>query len=407
MTNDQEQGRTEYDIGQIFRDHRREYERNHSMSKEQRKVLHDLCVCRTDFLGGHLYECSNQCGYEQPAYNSCRNRHCPKCQGIAMRQWVEQRLEELLPVPYFHNVSSMPHAFNVLIPYNESLMYNLLFEATSTAIRQQARKELNGQVGVIAVLHTWGQQLFRHVHVHCLITGGALSSDRTQWNPASRTYLMDVYELSAEFKKAFCQGLQKAYDRGKLIFVHPEAAHLKKPEAFESFLTTERKQAWSVYSKKPFAGPAKIVEYMGRYTHRVAISNRRILAVTDTHITFDYKDNRDLDAQGAPRHKQRTLPVETFMTLFLQHTLPKGFRKIRYFGFLGGSHRSRNIETCRSLIIKQGIAEPVVFSELDPLQQEHLCPNCGMTLRIKERLLPKRSRAPVVTSEARRYRDVA
>jgi hypothetical protein len=407
VTYKRESNRPEYDMGEIFRAHRAAYNSSHSMSPEQRKVLHDICVCRTSELGGHMHECSDECGYEIPVYNSCRNRHCPKCQGKAMHEWVKKRLEDLLPVPYFHNVFTLSHAFNVLVPYNESLMYDLMFASVSTAIKAQALKELGGKVGVVAVLHTWGQKLFRHVHIHCLITGGALLSDRSRWNPASKTYLMDVYELSDKFKDAFLTGIQKAYENHEIDFSHSEARPLKTPEAFSKMLSKEECKAWSLYSKPPFAGPAKVVEYMGRYTHRIGISNRRILSVTKTDLTFDYKDNKDLDANGAPRHKPQTLPIHSFMALFLQHTLPKSYRKIRYYGLLGGSAKTKSIELCRRLIHTQGIAEPIALPEVDPIMEDHLCPVCGKALRIKQKLHPARARSPFVSLPIGDHKDVA
>jgi hypothetical protein len=218
---------------------------------------------------------------------------------------------------------------------------------------------------------------------------------------------MDVYELSDRFKDAFLSGIQKAYDTHEIDFSHSEAQPFADPEAFSKMLAKEESKAWSLYSKKPFAGPAKVVEYMGRYTHRIGLSNRRILSVTETHLTFDYKDNKDLDANGAPRHKPQTVPIHSFMALFLQHTLPKSYRKIRYYGLLAGSAKTKNIELSRHLIHTQGIAEPIELPEADSKVDEPLCPLCGKTLRIKRKLHPARARSPFVELPIGDHKDVA
>lgn len=386
--------RPEHCVGDIFRTYGDAYQASHTMSPQQWKVFRDVSRCRTEELGGHLYECEHNCGYEIPAYNSCHNRHCPMCQGIAMRKWLDERMDELLPVPYFHVIFTMSHGFNSLIPYNERLFYDTLFAAASYSLDKLARKHLDGKVGTIAVLHTWGQKLQRHVHLHCLVTGGALSLDHQRWNPCSDKQLFDVYELSEAFRDRFCQLIRRHYSKDRLVFGH-KAAHLARGQAFEALLQEQETQPWTVYCKRPFAGPEKVVEYLGRYSHRVAISNRRIKSIANGRILFDYKDYKDLDAQGAPKHKEMNVSAETFMQMFLLHVLPKGFRKIRTYGFLGGNNRRQMVTLCRDLITRQGLVyENPVENASDsesPAPEEPVCPHCGGALRVKSELKPQRA----------------
>ncbi len=384
--------RPEYCVGDIFRQYGDRYQATHAMSPAQRKVFRAVSRCRTSALGGHLYSCGHECGFEIPAYNSCRNRHCPMCQGIAMRKWLEERLQELLPVPHFHAIFTITHGFNALIPYNERLLYDTLFEAASYSLDKLSRKYLGGRLGVIAVLHTWGQKLQRHVHLHCLVTGGALSLDQKRWVACSDKRLFDVYELSDIFRDRFCTLMRRHYAKDRLVFQH-KVAHLARGQAFESLMEEAEHQPWTVYCKRPFAGPAKVVEYLGRYSHRVAISNRRIKSIADGRVVFDYKDYRDLDAQAAPKHQQMNVSAEAFIKRFMLHVLPKGYRKIRYFGFLGGNQRNALVKLCRRLLVRQGLAnvqdaEPVAAL---PEMDEMVCPKCGGPLCLKSALKPSRA----------------
>ncbi|MFC1764727.1 IS91 family transposase [Planctomycetota bacterium] len=384
--------RPQYCVGDIFRKYGDEYKATHAMSPQQRKVFRNVSRCRTSALGGHLYECGHGCGYEVPAYNCCQDRHCPMCQGIAMRKWLDGRMEELLAVPYFHTVFTVSHGFNVLIPYNERLFYDALFSAASFSLDKLAGKHLGGKVGVIAILHTWGQKLQRHVHLHCLVTGGALSHDRKRWTPTSDKQLFDVYELSETFRDRFCHIIRRYFRQDRLKFQR-QATYLAQGQAFEALMEEQESQPWTVFCKRPFAGPEKVVEYLGRYSHRVAISNRRIKSIANGRIVFAYKDYRDLDAQQAPKHKEMNVSAETFIQQFLLHVLPKGFRKIRYYGFLGSNQRSEMVKLCRRLIAEQGLVytdpEEVDSGELP--REEPVCPCCGGPLHLKSALKPQRA----------------
>ena len=391
-TTDNPVSRPEFDLGEIFRQHRDVYEKSRSLSPQQRKVLHDLSVCRTSFLGGHLYECSQGCGYEQPRYNSCRNRHCPKCQGGRMMQWVQEQLKEVLPIGYFHTIFTMSHAFNDLVPYNERVLYNAIFEAASTSLDRLAKQQLKGTLGVTAVLHTWGQNLSRHIHLHCLVTGGALSLDQTRWIPCGGTSLFDVYELSRLLRELFCQRVRKLYSQNKLVLKY-KTAHLSRAETFDQFMAKQESIDWVVHCKRPFAGSEKVVEYLGRYSYRVALSNRRITDVTDTQVTLDYKDYADVDSRDVPKHKEMKVAVATFMDMFLRHVLPKGFRKIRYYGILAGSKRAEKLQQCRTLIQQQ--TPETLNTEAAESSPEIIelttCPDCGAPLKLQAELEPKRA----------------
>jgi hypothetical protein len=324
------------------------------------------------------------------------------CQGIAMRKWLDERMDELLPVPYFHVIFTVPHGFNLLIPYNERQFYDTLFAAASYGLDQLARKHLGGKVGTIAVLHTWGQKLQRHVHVHCLVTGGALSHDHKQWMACSDKKLFDIYELSEVFRDRFCRLIRHCYSKNRLTFRH-KAAYLARGQAFDALLQDQETQPWTVYCKRPFAGPEKVVEYLGRYSHRVAISNRRIKSIANGRILFDYKDYKDLDAQGAPKHKEMNVSAETFIQQFLLHVLPKGYRKIRYFGFLGSNQRPELVKLCNRLIAQQGLVYAST-TEMDiesAAREVPVCPRCGGSLCLKSELKPKRA-GPGVSKGYRR-----
>jgi len=345
MSTDQEAPRTEHDIGEIFRRWGPAYSRTHLMTGQQRKVMQALGMCRTAQLGGHLEKC-DRCGYERPVYNSCGNRHCPKCQGIRMRKWLAARRRELLPVPYFHCIFTLPHTFNALVPHNARLFYDLLFRAASETLKQLACEELGGQPAIVAVLHTWGQALWLHPHVHCIVTGGALSADRRRWAPTTTQYLFDITKMSEQFRDRFCALLGRA----RLRFC-PETAHLAGTEAFHTLLAAEAERPWVVHCKPGPARPEQVPEYIGLYTHRVAIANGRIRSVTDAGmVTFTWKDNRDKDEQGRPRRKTMSLSATQFIGRFLLHVLPRGFRKVRFYGLLAGRDKQAKLEACRGLL---------------------------------------------------------
>ena len=381
----------EYSVGDIFRQYGDTYDKTHSLSPEQCKVLRTLSKCRTSALGGHLYECDAACGYEIPVYNSCRDRHCPLCQGIAMRKWLNKRMEELLPVPYYHIIFTISHGFDVLIPYNERLFYDALFEAASYSLDFMSRKYFDGVLGTTAVLHTWGQQLQRHVHLHCLVTGGALSLDRKHWIPISDKYLFDVKELAKEFRDRFCHIIRRYYRKDLLTFKHG-VAYLARGQAFDAFMEEQEAKSWHVYCERPFAGPEKVVEYLGRYSHRVAISNRRILSVANGRVVFSYKDYQDVDAQKRPKEKTACYTIEKFMKRFLLHVLPKGYQKIRHFGFLGGNKRHEKIALSRDLIRQHPSLPNAHEPEAEAITLEPaVCPDCGGRLVAKTKLKRKRA----------------
>ena len=347
--------RTEHDVGEIFRLFGPEYEQRYSMNSCQRKVLRALAVCRTAYLGGHLEQCDH-CGFERPHYNSCRNVNCPKCQGIQRRKWVNARLDEMLPVPYFHVVFTVPSFISETLTGRDETLYRILFRASSQTLLHFFKSRYGGEPGLISVLHTWGQTMSRHPHVHFLVTGGCLSLDGSRWISTGDRYLFDVKELSKDFRKRFLKGLKKAN------------------VTVEDGVNEE--EDWVVYCQKPFAGAARVIEYLGRYTYRTAISNRRIKSVSESEVIFDYKDYRDGDENGVPKHKLMSVDGVTFIRLFLQHILPSRFKRIRYYGILGGNQREKKLKRCREIL-----SCLVPEESLERLDEESsktiLCPQCG------------------------------
>jgi len=285
----------------------------------------------------------NLCGFEHPAYDSCRNRHCPKCQSLTKARWLEKQKSKLLPVGAFHPVFTLPHELNPLILVNKKLLFNLLFQAVSQTLLAFARTHLRGTPGFICVLHTWDQQLRDHFHLHCLVPAGALSFDQNRFIPARKNFLFRVEPLSIVFRGKFLDFLQKAFDQQKLIFPG-QTAPLADRANFSLLLKRLRKKPWHVYVKKPFGSPQHLLDYLGRYVHRVALSNDRILSVDNGEVTFTYRDRKDGD-----RLKTKELPVEEFIHRFLLHVLPKGFMRVRHFGFLA-NHSKKLFSRCRQLL---------------------------------------------------------
>jgi hypothetical protein len=370
------------------------YRSAHRLPLAHLKVLQAIESCRTAALGGHRESCA-QCGFERYAYNSCRNRHCPKCQSLAKAQWLEQRQAELLPVPYFHNVFTLPHQLNPLIlcqQRNQRAVLNLLFRAAAATLLQFGRHNLGGSVGVTMVLHTWDQQLRAHVHVHCLITGGALSADGQCWLSSRPTFLFPVRALSKVFRTKFLDGLQELYDQQCLVF--PAAmvgvAPLADPQAFQTFLAQLRGTPWVVYCKPPFAGPTKLLDYLGRYTNRVALSNSRLIDADNGQVRFYYRDRADGD-----RRKIASVSADEFLCRFLQHVLPKGFQRVRHYGLLASRGKKELLQRCRQLlnVAQPEPPEPKITAEwlmlllgLDITR----CPRCGHTPLQRTELLPQR-----------------
>jgi len=365
-----------YEVADVFNQYGDEYLKKNKTSISQRKVMGAIKACRTAVLGGHVEECDN-CGHQQISYNSCRNRHCPKCQGLARERWVESRLSELLPIGYFHNVFTLPHLIHKIYYGNEKVIYSILFKSVSETLKLFADKLLGGRLSIISILHTWGQLMQRHIHLHCIISGGAMSFDGKRWISSLDGYLFDVKELSKEFQDRYCKHLERAYTKGELVF-RGESLPFALRKNFESFIADLRSNPWVVYSKKPFAGPELVVEYIGRYTHRVAISNSRIVSIDNGMVKFKYRDYRDDGKQ-----KEMEFSAEEFIDRFLAHVLPSGFVKIRYYGFLAGKNRKTNIQRCKELLgdvdgleERQGETYAEILLRLTGVDI-FVCPECG------------------------------
>jgi hypothetical protein len=341
------------EVADIFRQHGHDFRFTHSLSPEQRRVMRTIERCRTVAMGGHVEQC-DACGHQRIAYNSCRNRHCPKCQSLAKARWLQARLADLLPVEYFHVVFTLPEQLAAVALQNKRVVYNLLFAAASETLRTIAAdpRHLGADIGFLAVLHTWDQTLRHHPHLHCVVPGGGLSMDGERWRSCRPRFFLPVNVLARLFRRLFLQGLEGAYQKGKLSF-HGACAFLAQPTAFKRLLKSVRAREWWVYAKPPFGGPAQVLAYLGRYTHRVAISNQRLLSLKDGKVTFSWRDNR----HGQLRSTM-TLSADEFMRRFLLHVLPRGFQRIRQFGLLANRRRDE-LAHCRQLL---GAADQTVES---------------------------------------------
>jgi hypothetical protein len=323
--------KTRPELADIFRQHGERFEKTHRVSAAEHKVIRAVTVCRTEELGGHLYRC-DACDFERPVYHSCRNRHCPKCQSLAKARWLEKQTAELLPVGYFHLVFTLPHEFNGLILANKRIVLALLFKAVSQTLIEFGRSRLGGTLGIIAVLHTWDQTLQDHFHLHCLVPAGALSLDQRRWITARNNFLFPITALSRVFRGKFLDLLGQARQRGKIAVLHSD---IKAP----------RQKNWVVYAKKPFGSPQTVLNYLGRYTHRVALSNDRILDIENGQVTLSYRDRKDGDQK-----KTMALDAHEFIRRFLLHVLPDGFMRIRHFGFLANRSKKHLLPQCRKLL---------------------------------------------------------
>lgn len=334
------------------------------------KVLKAIRDCRTASLGGHLDRCS-RCGHQAISYNSCRNRHCPKCQTSAREQWLTKRSEDLLPVPYFHLVFTIPHELSALALQNKKAVYGLLFRATAETLLEIGAdpKHLGAELGFLSILHTWGQSLQHHPHIHCVIPAGGLAPDGSCWIRSPPGFFLPVRVLSAVFRGKFVDGLKRLFRRGKLGF-HGSLRNLAQPKLFRSFLRQLFRQKWVVYAKRPFGGPKYVLQYLARYTHRVAISNHRLIAFEDSKVTFRWKDY----AHGNKKRKM-TVTADEFLRRFLLHVLPRGFVRIRSFGFLANRCRATKISLCRTLLENT----PRIRSPTAPQDAKAFwsCPHCG------------------------------
>jgi predicted Zn-ribbon and HTH transcriptional regulator len=331
------------ELADIFRSHGQSYRRAHRLPSSHLKVMRAIEVCRTKELGGHLKQCDT-CGFEHPTYNSCRNRHCPKCQSLAKAKWLQKQTSELLPTGYFHLVFTLPHELNWLILSCKKLLLSLLFKAVSETLLEFGETHLGGTLGIIAVLHTWDQTLKDHFHLHCLIPAGALSFDQSRWIKTRKDFLFPVKALSLLFRRKFLGSLERAFDQGKLKLTG-QMVSLANEKPWKEKLHALRKKNWVVYAKKPFGSPDKVLDYLGRYTHRVALSNDRILKVQNGEVTFTYRDRKDTD-----RKKTLTLDAQEFIRRFLLHVLPNGFMRIRHFGFLANRSKKQALPQCRKLL---------------------------------------------------------
>jgi hypothetical protein len=342
-----------------------------SLPTYQWRILRVLRRCRTRANGGRRYRCAD-CGLTHFVPRSCGNRHCPLCQGQAARQWLEQQQQALLPVPYFHLVFTLPHLLNPLIQQNQRALYTLLFQAVSQTLLQFGQKRFGVQLGITAVLHTWSQTLLDHYHLHCIVTGGGLSSDGARWVSTPPNYLFAVRALSKVYRAKFLAGLQALYAKSKLEF-HGQLAGLAAPGRFARLLRRAARLKWVVYANRPFGGPRQVLAYLSRYTHRVAITPRRLLAldVEAQRLTFAWKDYAD-------DHKQKTmtLPVREFLRRFCLHLLPQRFVKIRHYGLLGNRRRHALVPRARELLAQRGISLPVL-PDINPPPPARVCPYCG------------------------------
>jgi len=367
------------ELADIFRKYGENYRRNHFLSKEQSKTMHHIEICRTAVLGGHSEACDH-CGFKQNSYNSCRDRHCPKCQTLVKEKWLNSRKSELLPCGYFHNVFTLPHELNALILSNRKVMLAILFTAAKETLQAFAgdpQWRLVGQLGFISVLHTWNQKLMDHFHLHCIIPAGVLSFDKTKWVAARDKYLFKVESLAKEFKKRYLRKLEKIYEQENLCF-HGRAFDFADKQIFKQLIRTLRDKQWLAYSKQPFGGPEQVLEYLGRYTHRVAITNNRIISIESGRVTFSYCDRSDDD-----KIKELSVTTEEFIRRFLLHILPGGFMKIRYYGFLAHANKKESIPLLRQLInpdaeFVEKLTETVeeIMLRLTGVDLS-LCPECG------------------------------
>ncbi len=381
--------RASLEVADIFRAAGPAYRaaRTGHLSLDQLQVMSAIETCRTANMGGHVEACSD-CGHWRVAYNSCRNRHCPRCQGAAARAWLAEREADLLPVGYFHVVFALPAEVAQVALQNKAAVYGLLFQAASETMTTIAAdpKHLGARIGITAVLHTWGSAMTHHPHIHMIVPGGGLSADGSRWVSSRPAFLLPVRVLGRLFRRLFLTRLAALHDAGRIAFFG-SLAHLTDRRAFMRHLSPVRKTRWVVYTKPPFAGPETVLAYLSRYTHRVAISNSRLLRFDQTGVTFRFKDYRHA---GAERQQVMTLAADEFIRRFLLHVLPKGFHRIRHYGLLAGATRKTTLDHVRRLL---GVAPaPADVTEIEPQDLRPPCPCCGGHMVIVETF--KRRRQP-------------
>src|SRR5262252_10705006 len=347
------------EVADIVRAHGEAFRQAHakSLSVGQKRVLQAIQCCRTAALGGHLERC-DQCSHERNAYNSCADRHCPKCQSLARAKWLEKRQAELLDCEYFHVVFTLPAELAALALQNKRQMYSLLFRATADTLQSVAAdpQYLGAQIGFFCILHSWGQSLNFHPHLHCVVPGGGISLDGSRWVACRPSFFLPVKVLSRRFRKLYLRYLEQAYAAGKLQF-HGDLEQLADAKNFARYLAPLARMEWVVYAKPPFGGPERVLDYLGRYTHRIAISNNRLIELKDGNVTFAYKDYKH-----GQRQKRMTLSADEFLRRFLMHVLPDGFQRIRHYGLLGNRHRAKNLTRCRELL---GVVAPTTETQPD------------------------------------------
>jgi hypothetical protein len=383
------------DLADVFRAH------GHRLAfllPEQKKVMNAVIACRTAELGGHVLKC-DECGSLEISYNSCRNRHCPKCQSLAKAKWIMAREEELLPVPYFHIVFTFSDLLYPVALQNKKVVYDILFQASSETLKEVAANpdNLGADIGFISILHTWEQRLNHHPHIHCIVPGGGFAREKTRWIASAANFFLPVKVLSIVFRAKFLSYLEGAFRKNKLAF-HGQIAGLADEAAFKRLLEQSCQTNWVVFSKRPFAGPRQVLEYLGRYTHRVAISNNRILSMTETTVTFQWRDRKN-----GGTVKEMTLDAVEFLRRFLLHVLPSGFMKIRHYGFLGNPAKKEAIALCRSLAKDQSVAQkphktPRGWKDLLLFltgKDLSVCPHCGKGHLLVLEVLPKRAGPPL------------
>ena len=389
------------ELADIFRRYGPAYRTAHPLPREQLRVMRAIELCRTAALGGHVEQCG-QCSQTRISYNSCRNRHCPKCGALARAHWLAARRAELLPVEYFHVVFTLPAAIGRIAYQNKAPLYDLLFRAAAETLLSIARdpRHLGAEIGFFAILHTWGQNLEHHPHLHCVVAGGGLSPDGERWLSARPGFFLPVRVLSRLFRRRFLTGLDRLFRSGQLSFFGALAG-LSAPAAFHACLAPLATREWVVHATPPFGGPQQVLEYLGRYTHRVAISNQRLTGLTDREVSFRWKDYRHHN-----RTRIMTLSAELFIERFLLHTLPPGFQLIRHYGWLANRHRHAKIALCRYLLgvaLSDLLPEPrrdfrQLYEQLTGVSLRR-CPRCGGTLIVTHFLHPGwRFPVPVDTS---------
>jgi len=386
------------EVADVFRRYGDAYREQHgdSLSTAQRRVMTAIEICRTAALGGHVEQCDT-CGHQRISYNSCRNRHCPKCQSLARAQWLDDRRAEILDTQYFHVVFTVPKEIAEIAFQNKRCVYGILFRTVADTLTTIAAdpKHLGAEIGFFSVLHTWGQNLLQHPHLHCVVPGGGLSPDRSRWISCRPGFFLPVRVLSRLFRRLFLEALEKAFGAGQLDFFSA-LAPLREWDTFQRYLGPVRQVEWVVYAKRPFAGPEQVLDYVGRYTHRVAISNNRILDIEDGMVRFRWKDYRCGDQQ-----KTMMLNADEFIRRFLIHVLPSGFQRIRYYGLLANRHRDEQRARCRELL---GMAQPEPpEGKADDDYRDHYerltgaslceCPACHIG-----RMAPFRTLAPIATA---------